>query len=76
LDLYKDMHGAPPPRADLVLNQCDGEPAGPASVPFHQVLRVPQDPRIAELDSAGASLLGLGPASPAVAALASWEVRG
>ena len=75
-DLYKDMHGAPPPRADLVLNQCDGEPAGPVGVPFRQVLRVPEDPRIAEFDSAGASLLGLGPTSPAVAALAGWEVRG
>jgi hypothetical protein len=46
------------------------------SAPFRQVLLVPQDPQIAELDSTGASLLNLSPASPAVAALAAWEVRG
>jgi hypothetical protein len=37
---------------------------------------VPQDPQIAELDSMGGSLLNLNAASPAVAALAGWEVRG
>jgi CO dehydrogenase maturation factor len=76
LDLYADLHGAVPPRADLVLNQCDGEPAVPWSAAFRHVLRVPQDPQIAEFDSAGDSLLTLAPTSPAVAALAGWEVRG
>jgi hypothetical protein len=36
---------------------------------------VPQDPEVAELDSTGGSLLNLGADSPAVAALATWEVR-
>jgi CO dehydrogenase maturation factor len=76
LDLYQDMHGGPPPRADLVLNQCDAEQAGSAGTEFRQVFMVPQDPEIAELDSTGGSLLNLNAASPAVAALAGWEVRG
>jgi len=73
LDLYQDMHGGPPPRADLVLNQCAG---GTADAAFRHVFTVPADPQIAELDSTGGSLLNLSPASPAVAALAAWEVRG
>jgi CO dehydrogenase maturation factor len=76
LELYEDMHGGPPPRADLVLNQGAGEPAIPAGLRFRHVIEVPQDLQIAELDYAGASLLNLGPASPAVAALAGWQVRG
>jgi CO dehydrogenase maturation factor len=76
LDLYRDLHGGPPPRADLVLNQCAAGQADVAGVSFRQVLRVPPDPQVAELDSTGGSLLNLGPASPAVAALAAWEVRG
>jgi CO dehydrogenase maturation factor len=76
LDLYRDLHGSPPPRADLVLNQCGAGQTASVSAPFRQVLLVPQDPQIAELDSTGASLLNLSPASPAVAALAAWEVRG
>jgi CO dehydrogenase maturation factor len=76
LDLYQDMHGGPPPRADLVLNQCEAGQNGIESAPFRQVFAVPQDPQIAEFDSAGTSLLNLAPPSPAVAALAAWEVRG
>ena len=76
LGLYRDMHDGPPPRADLGLNQCDAEQAGISSAPFRHVLAVPQDPQIAEFDSTGASLLSLHPPSPAVAALAAWEVRG
>jgi len=76
LDLYRDMHGSPPPRADLVLNLCDAGQDGFTGAPFRQVFRIPQDPRIAELDATGASLLNLSPASPAVAALAAWEVHG
>jgi CO dehydrogenase maturation factor len=76
LDLYRDMHGGPPPRADLVLNQCDAEQAGFAGAAFRQVFVVPQDPEVAALDSTGGSLLRLSAASPAVAALAAWEVRG
>ena len=81
LDLYRDMHGGPPPRADLVLNQCTVEQPSRLPCPhswghaFRQVIMVPPDPQIAELDSTGGSLLNLGPASPAVAALAAWEVR-
>jgi hypothetical protein len=76
LDLYRDMHDGPPPRADLVLNQCEAGQAGMESAPFRQVLEVPQDPQIAEFDSTGVSLLSLHAPSPAVAALAAWEVRG
>ena len=76
LDLYENMHGGPPPRTDLVLNQWQGEAIVPMGVPFRHVLMVPQDPQIADFDSAGASLLDLGPTSPAVAALAGWQVRG
>jgi len=76
LDLYRDLHGGPPPRADLVLNRCAAERDGLAGVSFRQVLRVPPDPQVAELDSAGGSLLNLSADSPAVAALAAWEVRG
>jgi len=75
LDLYREMHGGPPPRADLVLNQCEAGQAGAIGDSFRHVFLVPEDPQIAELDSAGASLLGLNADSPAVAALASWEVR-
>lgn len=76
LDLYQDMHGGPPPRTDLVLNQCAAGQVSVTSAPFRQVLMVPEDPQIAEFDSTGASLLSLSPASPAVAALAAWKVHG
>ena len=76
LDLYQDLHGGPPPRADLVLNQCGAEQAGEMGGRFRQVLMLPADPRIAECDSTGGSLLTLSAASPAVSALAAWEVRG
>jgi hypothetical protein len=75
LDLYRDIHDGPPPRADLVLNQCEAGQNGIERTPFRQVLEVPQDPQIGECDSTGASLLSLGPTSRAVAALAAWEVR-
>ena len=76
LELYGDLHGGPPPRADLVLNQCEAGQNGAAGAAFRQVFRVPQDPEVAALDSTGGSLLKLGADSPAVAALATWEVRG
>ena len=76
LDLYGKLHGGPPQRADLVLNQSEAGQAGAASAAFRQVFTVPPDPQIAEFDSAGTSLLNLAPPSPAVAALAAWEVRG
>ena len=76
LDLYREMHGGPPPRADLVLNQCTVEQAEAAGGNFRQVFLVPQDPEVAELDSNGGSLLKLRADSGAVAALATWEVRG
>ena len=76
LDLYRDLHGGPPPRADLVLNQCGAEQAGPSGGPFRQIFVVPPDPRIAERDATGGSLLTVNADSPAVAALAAWEVRG
>ena len=75
LDLYRDLHGGPPPRADLVLNQCGAEQAGPSGGPFRQIFVVPPDPRIAERDATGGSLLTVNADSPAVAALAAWEVR-
>jgi CO dehydrogenase maturation factor len=76
LDLYREMHGGPPPRADLVLNQCTVEQAEVEGAGFRQVFMVPQDPEVAELDSNGGSLLKLRADSGAVAALATWEVRG
>jgi CO dehydrogenase maturation factor len=74
LDLFRDLHGGPPPRADLVLNGCEAGLAGFAEAAFRRVYRVPQDPQIAEFDATGASLLNLSRAAPAVAALAEWEV--
>ena len=53
LDLYRDMHGGPPPRADLVLNQCDegerwhrrGGNCLRRGRSFRRVFAVPRDPR-------------------------------
>jgi CO dehydrogenase maturation factor len=75
LDLYNDMHDGPPPRADLVLNQCEPAQADIPGNTFHQVLAVPADTQIVEYDSTGTSLLSLSTDSPAVAALAAWKVR-
>jgi len=83
LALYQDLHGELPPRVDLVLNQFDaGEPlaeqmaaiAAGGGSPFSRVLTIPSDPAVASFESAGCSLLKLGPASPAVAALGAWEI--
>ncbi len=46
--------------------------AGGANGTFRRVITVPQDPRVAEHERAGRSLLDLDPQTPAVAALAAW----
>ena len=76
LSLYQDLHGALPPRLDLMLNQHDRcEPDGRLELaPFTRVFAIPNDPQVAEFESAGKSLLTLSPATPAVAALQSWEL--
>jgi CO dehydrogenase nickel-insertion accessory protein CooC1 len=84
LALYTELHGALPPRVDLVLNQFEpGEPlaqsmaaiAGGTPSPFSRILIVPGDSALAAREAAGESLLGLDAATPALAALTSWEVR-
>jgi CO dehydrogenase maturation factor len=76
LDLYESLHGALPPRVDLMLNQHDGgEPqAGWEGASFTRVIAIPSDPQVAAFEAAGKSLLDLDPASPAVAALQAWEL--
>ena len=76
LALFRELHGGPPLRADLVLNQCNGEQADWAGASFRQIHTIPPDPQVAECDATGASLLKLSAESPAVAALAGWAVRG
>jgi len=72
LSLYQDLHGALPPRVDLMLNQYDG--SGRVELAsFTRVFTIPNDPQVAEFESAGKSLLTLSPTTPAVAALQSWE---
>lgn len=80
LGVYRELHAALPPRVDLVLNGFEpDEPwaeemtriAG-GNGAFHRVLTLPQDPRVAECERAGRSLLELNPQTPAVTALAAW----
>lgn len=77
LSLYQDIHGALPPRVDLMLNQHDGgDPDGRLELaPFTRVFTIPNDPQVAAFESAGKSLLNLDPASPALAALSTWEIH-
>jgi len=80
LDLFLSIHGALPPRVHLVLNQFDeGEPLAARMIalaggPFSRIVAIPRDPQVAALESAGESLLTLNSTSPAIAALAAWEV--
>jgi CO dehydrogenase maturation factor len=80
LALFVSLHGALPRRVELVLNQFDaGEPLATqmtalAGGDFSRVVTIPRDPQVAALESAGESLLTLSSTSPAMAALAAWEV--
>jgi CO dehydrogenase nickel-insertion accessory protein CooC1 len=80
LDLFVSLHGELPRRVQLVLNQFDegellaAQMTALAGGPFTRIVTIPRDPQVAALESAGESLLTLGSASPAIAALASWEV--
>jgi CO dehydrogenase maturation factor len=82
LELYTGLHGALPPRVELILNQfSENEPlaAGMAAIAsggaevFTRIYTVPCDPELAASEATGISLLKLGPSSPAVAALRLWE---
>jgi CO dehydrogenase maturation factor len=77
-----ELHGALPPRVDLILNGLEpGEAwavelaqlAAGNLVTFGRVLTVPFDPCVAAQERAGRSLLGLDAATPAFRALAAWE---
>ncbi len=81
LATYRELNGSLPPRVDLVLNGFEsGEPwaaemtriAGGANGTFRGVITVPKDPRVAEHERTGRSLLDLDPQAPAVAALRAW----
>ena len=83
LSLYESIHGALPRRVDLMLNGTEPRPVteprpsgsgGLDLAPFTHVFAIPNDPQVAEFESAGKSLLNLDPTSPAVAALQSWEL--
>ncbi|MDP2998605.1 MAG: AAA family ATPase, partial [Bryobacterales bacterium] len=49
LSLYQELHGALPPRVDLMLNQHDGcDPDGRLELaPFTRVFTIPTDPQVA-----------------------------
>jgi CO dehydrogenase maturation factor len=82
LALYHEIHGEAPRAVDLVLNGFaeEAEAADPIArashdgTPFRRVVRVPQDPALAACDRDARPLLTLSAASPAVRALAAWEV--
>ncbi len=84
LALVRALHGSLP-RVELVLNGFEpGEPAaleaeararGSEAEPFARVLALPRDEALARSESAGASLLALDAASPALAALGDWSAR-
>lgn len=83
LALYRELHGELPRRIDLLLNTFDPgeglaaemtEIASGGGNSFSQILAVPLDPHIASRVSAGASLLTLGPTTPAMTALQAWEI--
>jgi CO dehydrogenase maturation factor len=82
LGLCIELHGALPPRVDLILNGFEPGEAWGAELAqlatgglasFGRVLTVPFDPRVAEQERTGRSLLDLDAATPAVHALAAWE---
>lgn len=77
LSLYQEIHGALPPRVDLMLNQHDGgDPDDRLDLaPFTRVFTIPNDPQVAAVEAAGKSLLDLDPTSPALAALGAWEIH-
>ncbi len=81
LGIYRELHATLPSRVDLVLNGFQrGEPwaaemtriAGGANGTFRRVITLPEDPRVAEHERSGRSLLELDPQAPAVEALAAW----
>ncbi len=83
LALYRDLHGALPPRLDLVVNGCNGEPAAADETAarasggiarFHTVFPVPWDPAVSETEVRAGSMLTLDAASPALRSLAAWEI--
>lgn len=81
LAVYREVHGEPPPRLDLVLN---GFTAGETlaedvvrgfdGTRFDSVLHVPADEALPAFEAAGRSILELAPTSPALRALSSWEI--
>jgi CO dehydrogenase maturation factor len=82
LALYRELHKEDSRAVDLVLN---GFPDGAESADvvarashdgttFRRVVCVPQDPALAACDREARSLLSLSAESPAVQALAGWEV--
>lgn len=82
LGLCVELHGALPPRVDLILNGFDsGEPwavelarlAASGLTSFGRMLTIPCDPRVAEQERASRSLLDLDATTPAVRALGGWE---
>jgi CO dehydrogenase maturation factor len=82
LTLYGEIHGQAPGAVDLVLNRLAEETETAALVAraahngtsFRRVVRVPQDPAVAACEQEARSLLTLSAESPAVRALAGWEV--
>ena len=81
LGLCIELHGALPPRVDLILNGF--EPGGPWAIElaqlaagdlatFGRVVTIPSDPHVAEQERASRSLLDLDAATSAVRALAAW----
>lgn len=79
LALYAELHGALPPRVDLILNQfTPGEPLAAemtavACGPFTRIITIPADPEIAAAEAAGRPLLEVSSSSPAVSAFNAWE---
>jgi CO dehydrogenase maturation factor len=82
LGVFLELHGALPPRVDLVLNGFEeGEPwaaeqaqlAAGGLASFSRVVIVPTDSLVAEQEQAGRSQLDLNADSPAVQALSAWE---
>jgi CO dehydrogenase maturation factor len=80
LGTYLELHGALPPRVDLVLNGFEPEEPWGAevarlaadSVPFTNVITVPADGLLADAERAGRSLLEVDADAPAVRALRGW----
>jgi CO dehydrogenase maturation factor len=84
LELFRALHGALPPRVDLVLNGFrPGEPAAeeaaaratPDGCRFALRLELPHDLALAEHELGGRSLLELDAGSAAWRALAAWSPR-